>query len=354
MNNPKIQRKIQRHPWRSPYPRFMQQFMQQFMQSRRVWGSAGIVAGVVLLLRSLGALQGLELSAYDQLIRWRPAPPIDDRVVIVKVDEDDLVNLRQWPMSDAVLAEAIDRIAAQNPVAIGLDLYRDLPVEPGHAQLLATYRRHTNLIGIQKLPDDDAPRGILPPPELQDSDRVGFNNILVDTDGRMRRAVIYWWANDPKTGDRIAHQSLAYRLAHSYLKRSGIAGRLNPDNPSEILLGRATLLPLQPNSGAYVGIDSSGYQILANFRGPSGTIPSIPLRDLLGDRLAPDQLKDKVVLIGVMTESLKDFAYTAYSESWTEGALPVFGVEIQAQLVSQFLDLALLGTPLIRPWSEPV
>lgn len=341
-----LTRMIQRHSWRSPYS--------WLMQHRRVWSGAGVVAGGILLLRGIGALQGLELSAYDQLVRWRPAAPTEDRVVIVKVDEEDMTDLRQWPMNDATLAAVIDRIAAQNPAAIGLDLYRDLPVEPGHAKLLAAYRQHSNLIGIQKLADNEAPRGILPPPELKDSDRVGFNNILVDADGRMRRAVIYWWANDPETGDRVAHQSLAYRLAHFYLKRSGIAGRLNPDNPSEILLGHARLSPLQSNSGAYIGIDSSGYQILANFRGPSGTIPSIPLRDLLGDRLAPDQLKDKVVLIGVMTESVKDFAYTAHSKSWTDGALPVFGVEIQAQLVSQFLDMALLGTPPIRSWPEPL
>ena len=44
----------------------------------------------VILVRSLGLLQPLELAAFDQLMRSRPAEPADDRFLIVTVSEADI------------------------------------------------------------------------------------------------------------------------------------------------------------------------------------------------------------------------------------------------------------------------
>src|SRR3712207_8468648 len=48
----------------------------------------------------------------------------------------DLKKIGKWPIPDAVLAKLIEKLKAQQPRAIGLDLYRDIPVEPGHQALV--------------------------------------------------------------------------------------------------------------------------------------------------------------------------------------------------------------------------
>ncbi|MGQ9873382.1 CHASE2 domain-containing protein [Leptodesmis sp.] len=58
------------------------------------------MAGLVVSIRLVGLLQVWELAALDQLIRLRPPEPVDDRIVIVGVDEADLRNAGQYPMSD--------------------------------------------------------------------------------------------------------------------------------------------------------------------------------------------------------------------------------------------------------------
>ncbi len=96
--------------------------------------TASSVAGVLAALRLAGTLQLLELIALDQFFRLRPLEPADSRIVIVTIDESDIKKLGQWPMSDAVMARLLLTLKQQNPRAIGLDLYRNLPVEPGHQE----------------------------------------------------------------------------------------------------------------------------------------------------------------------------------------------------------------------------
>jgi CHASE2 domain-containing sensor protein len=97
---------------------------QRIWQWRGVLITAPSVAGVLVALRLAGALQLLELVALDQFFRLRPLEPADPRIVIVTIDESDIKKLRQWPMSDAVMARLLLRLKQQNPRAIGLDLYR--------------------------------------------------------------------------------------------------------------------------------------------------------------------------------------------------------------------------------------
>lgn len=83
-------------------------------------------------LRITGNLESLELAAYDWHIRMRPAsPPSSHRVVIVTVTEEDIRNVGQWPLSDAILANTLERLAANGARGIGLDIYRDFSVPPG-------------------------------------------------------------------------------------------------------------------------------------------------------------------------------------------------------------------------------
>lgn len=103
--------------------------LRQFLwQWRGVLIAAPSVAGLLIGLRLAGLLQGLELAALDEFFRLRPKEPVDSRIVIVGINEPDIQKVGQWPISDAMLAKLLETLKQQKPRAIGLDLYRDLPV----------------------------------------------------------------------------------------------------------------------------------------------------------------------------------------------------------------------------------
>ncbi|HEY9910058.1 MAG TPA: CHASE2 domain-containing protein, partial [Thermosynechococcaceae cyanobacterium] len=83
---------------------------QQTWQWRGVLLTVPSIAGGLLLLRLTGALQFMELMALDQMFRLRPAELVDSRIVLVTINESDIKQLGQWPMSDAVLAQLISSI----------------------------------------------------------------------------------------------------------------------------------------------------------------------------------------------------------------------------------------------------
>src|SRR5689334_17968911 len=117
-----------------------EQLKQFFWNWRGVWISAPTVAGVVILLRMLGLLQSWEWAAYDQYLRLRPLESRDNRIVIVGIDEADIRAIGQPIVPDGVYARLLEKLKAMRPKAIGLDIYRDLPVEPGHQQLVRVFQ----------------------------------------------------------------------------------------------------------------------------------------------------------------------------------------------------------------------
>jgi len=114
------------------------------------------VGSAVILLRVLGLLQISELAIFDLFIRLRPLESPEERIVIIGIDEKDLETYR-FPISDKILAELLQKINAAKPRAIGLDLYRDLPVETGHEALNQAFETIPNLIGIELIEMPAAP-----------------------------------------------------------------------------------------------------------------------------------------------------------------------------------------------------
>jgi Predicted transmembrane sensor domain len=92
------------------------------------------VTVAVVLIRFLGILQPSEWALYDQYFRLRPEESVDDRILIIGIDEKDLQQYG-FPTSDRILARLLNKVNAAKPQAIGLDIYRDLPIAPGQAEL---------------------------------------------------------------------------------------------------------------------------------------------------------------------------------------------------------------------------
>ena len=321
---------------------------------RGVWITAPCLTILLLGLRWTGGLQILEWALLDRYFRLRPPESPDDRIVLVTIDESDLRHVGQWPVPDRILAELLEKIKAQKPRAIGLDIYRDLPVEPGHEELVKIYKSTPNLIGIKKVVGDPEEFGVNPPRELAELDRVGANDLIEDADGKIRRAFFY--LNDAQ-GNAV--YSLGFTLAWLYLEAEGISVSLTDE--SFIQFGEVVFPPFSGNDGGYAKANASGYQVLLNFRGPSCLQSTnecpyqiLSMTEVLEDNIAANRFRDRIVLIGSTAESLKDFFFTPYSSGIITSPEPTAGVEIHANVTSLILDTVLVDRPLIKTWPDTV
>lgn len=326
-----------------------QKARQNVLKLRIAWRWMPLVAiGVtfpVLLLRFGGLLQELEWQMLDRFFRWRPKEQLEKRVVVVTIDESDITKLGQWPVPDKILAQAITNIKAQNPQAIGLDIYRDLPVEPGHKNLITLFQSTPNLFGIEKVVKGK----IAPPTVLSQLGQVGFSDVVVDTDGKVRRALLSVMLSDNKV-----RYSLALKLALHYLEAQGITQKTVHNDPQSIILGKATFKRFERNDGGYVRAQSGGYQILLNFRGSHPDFLTFSLTQVLDNKIPVNSLDSRLVLIGTTAQSIKDLFYTSYSSNLFSSPTPMAGVFIHANIISQIISASLDGRPLLRVWSEPV
>jgi diguanylate cyclase (GGDEF)-like protein/PAS domain S-box-containing protein len=311
-------------------------------------GSALLVTLLVLVIRSLSMLQGAEFGVLDQFFRMRGEEPMDSRIVIVGIDENDISQGDRWPVSDQQLVEVLAQIQKMNPRAIGLDLYRDIPVSPGTLRLQKFLETNANIIGIEQLPDQSGGL-VAPPPILEKAKRVGFNNIILDSDQRVRRSFLYWKIN---RGEYV-RESFSLKLAKLYLSKENIYEQPSPYHVSDLKLGRGIFRQFQSDDGPYINADAGAYQVMVNFRGNNGRFTTFTLQDLMSGDVPSQILRDKIVLIGTTATSLNDLSATPYTHHEFGGATSLMsGMELQAQFTSQILGAALDGRSLLQVWPE--
>lgn len=318
---------------------------------KRLWDWRGVVVAtpsmaiLVMLLRLSGILEPLEWSLYDQYMRLRPAEPKSQRVAIVGLDEADMKYIGQGYVSDQVYADLLSRLIAMEPRVIGLDIYRDLPYEPGHAELTQIFTRTENLIGIEKVVGDRLRQTVDAPPELKQAGRVGANDLLPDEDSTIRRALL---VQKDEKGESF--YAFGLYLAMLYLQAEGIGPEVIEGTDNWWKFGQVVFKPFQSNDGGYIRAEDEGYQILLNYQGPNGQFDMVSYRDVLEGRVASDWAKDRLILIGAVGESFQDLFPTPFTQTADQR---MSGVEIHANLANQIIDSGLENRPLIKSWSEP-
>jgi CHASE2 domain-containing sensor protein/class 3 adenylate cyclase len=300
------------------------------------------LSSLVAVVGQFGWLQPLELRAYDRLVRLLPDRGADPRLLIVGITEADLQALQRSTPSDRTVAQAIETLQRHEPAVIGLDLYRELPQKPGQAAL-SNQLAAANVIAITKLGDSAATQ-VLPPAAVP-ADRIGFNDLLIDPDGVIRRNLLF------ATVESVTYFSFSLRLAVHYLAQQGVVPRSSALDSTHLQLGDAVFVPLDRHAGGYqsdaeVG---AGYQILLRYRGRS-VARRVTLTQVLHNQLQPDWVRGKIVLIGTTAASSKDLFYTPYSAAArVDHQMP--GVEIHAQMVSQILTAVQDDRSLLWFWS---
>lgn len=316
------------------------------------------VTGLVIGAKNLGWWEMVELTVYDQSVRWKSPLPPDSRLLIVAITEEDLNREKIWPLPDRTIAKIIQKLTDAKAKVIGLDMFRPNPVEPGHAQLAQIWEHNDLIIPGCHHRNLKSP-GIAGPPGIP-AEQLGFVDLLVDRDSIIRRSVLFM-SRDPKS-PCTSETSFALQLAQEYLIRQHqINGKF--DSNQEFHLGKAHFRPISSNDGGYQHADDGGYQILLNYRrsgsstgAQTGVAPIVTMSDLLDDRVDPSLIKDRIVAIGSTASSLKDEFLTPYSAGKSEDAtMP--GVIVHAQIISQILSAVLDNQPLwwfIPDWLEGI
>lgn len=316
------------------------------IENRRLLLTASTSAGIVILLRSLGLLQSWEWTLYDSFFRLRPTEPLDPRIVIIGIDESDIQKYG-YPINDLLMAEILQKLHSLQPRAIGLDIYRDFPREPGYKNFVTALENIPNIIGIERIGIKDS-LGIKPPEILAQKQQVGFNNILTDADGKIRRGFLYMHLEDGNF-----RESFPLKLALNYLKKEGIEPQA-ANQANDLQLGLAVFHRFKINYGAYIRVDAGGYQFLANPRKISDSFHTVSMNDLLSGKITPHLFKDRIIIIGYTATSVKDFHRNSYSSRLFNSPEEISGVELQANFLSQILSSALDGRVNIKVFPEPI
>jgi|GEM_PF-1255757 len=283
----------------NPRPRFPRPSLKQ------VAAISLLVTTLVMGLRWLGALEPIELRAYDHLMRSRPTETLDPNLLILEVTAKD-AETYGYPLGDGLLAEVLDTLQAANPLAIGLTFQRRQQWGTDQErQALIQQFDHSNLISMCSIdPDVDEVYGA--PAELSNQQKqfqIGFANLVPD------RAL---------PGKTIRRQSLAYNPALAQQNSVCITGYGLPlllvdqylvaTRGEEVALNSSaggwqvgdTRLPPWPSRfGGYQSLQKGAEQMLLNYRNtPGAPAQTVTLDELLTGKVEPMTIKDRIILIG--------------------------------------------------------
>ncbi len=283
----------------------------------------------------IAALDSWELDSLDFRFRWRGPVPTDQRLLIVAINDtepkpDDfrekdlaasealrLMTEKTYPWNRKVWARLIERLMSAGVKAVAFDVIFQRQME-GDPELKIVLDRYADRIVLASTKQADLDNRLVflkPHPGLLNAagnPAQGFAFYPADADGVIRRTL----------------------SRTSETRESGMED-FDPDNL--ISLAAATVQ-------IAAGIPPPEQRLaLLNFQGDQARCASVPLADLLIDRIYYSQdprfrsgaaLKDKIVFVGPTAEIFHDVHETPY------GSMP--GVHIHAQnAASQLLAIGL-------------
>ncbi|MEM9807851.1 MAG: CHASE2 domain-containing protein, partial [Cyanobacteria bacterium P01_D01_bin.56] len=302
-----------------------------------------VVALAVIGLRTLGVLQPIELAAYDSLVRSRPVgadiSSIDERLLVVEIDEED-TDEYGYPINDAYLATALEKLRRHQPAAIGIDLHRYQANGDGRDQLLRQFEQFPSLITVCSFGLGD--REILKhPPEFspqQSQNQVGFSDLETDDQFQFGKSIVrrqllsYDTRLAQDSSECITPYSFSLNLALQFLLTQGVKP-LQANDSNNWLLGPVEFERVAAQTAAYQTLDGQSNQVLLNYRFNPRPAIRASFGDVLADKVADGEIRDRVVLMGVVDPLGNDYLDTPF------GQLP--GVWIHAHGVSHILSAVL-------------
>jgi len=329
----------------------------------------------------VGLISQLDNIIYDARMRLTMPRGIDERVVILDIDERSLQEVARWPWPRDVMARIIKTLFEKYQVAIvGFDVVfaeadyssgirsldalaeDDLKGVPAFNEIYQRLRPKLDndglfaeaikgrpvVLGYYLSSEQQAKRiAAIPPPVLpkgtfagrniafttwegyggnlapftQNAASAGHFNPVVDFDGVVRRVPM------------IAQLDGAYYEALSLAMVRTMLGfpKVEAGFASQGLLQRnyAGLEWLKAGP-LTIPVDETA-SALVPYRGPQGSFPYVSLADVFAGRTKPEQLKGRVALVGTTAPGLLDLRSTPVGSVYP-------GVEIHANLIAGMLD----------------
>jgi adenylate cyclase len=342
---------------------------QRAKRAALVLAAAAVVAAAVCAARAGGWFQPAELKAYDALVRSGPRPtPWSDRVTVVGIDEADLNQPGyDYPIPDGKMAELLRAILAYGPKAVGVDVFRDRVVfhRDGdkavnrRAELEQVWADHDNVVFVfevgKRRPGEAAVK-VRPPPGAP-STATGFADYPVDDDGIVRRGQFLIPTNNIPTNNKAPatqvaaqpatqeapaggggfHWSMPLQLMAASLFPAGLRPEPRLDHTG-VEFGPHVAPYLRAAEGAYVGLEPATTPYLLDYRSALDGLAdgTVTARDVLAGKVPAERFRDRVVLVGMTADSVKDFIETPVGTR--------YGVTVHAVAVNQLLAAAADGT----------
>lgn len=358
-----------------------------------------IVLGLLLLLGMVGhaakwyqvpLLTIQDAFFYDARLRSSMPGGVDDRIVIVDLDEKSFAEVGRWPWGRDKLAQLVDRLFDEYQIKLlGFDV---VFAEPDESSGLKVLER----LGEQELKGESAFQGALT--ELRQS--LDYDKRFADA-LRGRPVVLGYFhsglENTVSTGvlpsavlpaGTFFGRNLSitswpdYTANLAQLQAAAMsAGHFLPLPDSDGVIRRVPLLA--EHNGAYyealslamvrvmlgestiepgfvkaIGKDYSGLEwleiksprgvlrvpvdehaaALVPFRGYQGSFRYVSASDVLAGRLPKDSMTDRIVLLGTTARGLFDLRSSPVGEAYA-------GVEMHANLIAGMLDDSIMSRP---------
>lgn len=304
----------------------------------------GVTVGLIGV-REKGWLELWELKSYDLMMQQRPDGGMDERLLIIGInDEDD--KKYKIPISDNLLAQAIEKLQLHKPSVIGLNLLRDRPEKDGYEKFISTLKTYPNIITSCYHGSINPDKAGTPSPPGMTSDKIGFLDVFTDAlndadtaNDILRRQILFRKLDNSVCDSQL---SSSFQTSIKYLfNNHNISPQILSESEKIVKFGSAIFQPLTNKSGGYRSISDGDFQILLDYR--SRKVAEIKsLNDVLENRINPQLIKDKIIIIGNTEEISKNSSNTPL------GNMPA--VEIEAQMVSQIISNALGEIPVLSVW----
>ena len=322
-----------------------------------------------------GPLEPIDRLVLDALVRRDANGAAPAKVVVVDVDDASLAGVGQWPWPRYRIAAMIERIRAERPAAIALDIVFPEPDRTSPLNLQQAFHHDFGLdltfSGVPEgLLDNDGYLGDV----MAHADVIGAAYFYFDRTnpprvpprpgvaftGRIERLTLGTATGVLQSTPAIAAQTRASGFFNHRADADGVlrrlplllahAGVLHPN------LALAAAMRAAGTTSAAVEADTNGLwlrfgsrrvpidargEALLRFGAPADRFATISALDLLNGNVRGSELRDKIVFIGTTAVGMNDFHHTA-----TDTRFP--GLKIQAAMASSLLDGRLIAMP---PWA---
>ncbi len=277
------------------------------------WGLITLLATLLVSLAvTSGATRRFDNLLFDAVAIWR-APPADDRILIVEIDNRSLSSVGKWPWTRDHHAQLIKRLADAGAKVIAYDVLFVEPASPAEDKALAEAIAQHGRVVLPVLYDRPGSNGadhdiILPVQDLaRAASGVGAVNLLFDDDGLVRRAQIET-RSDQGSFQHLMEQ--AYRLT---------TGKTSP------AFAKVTAQSAAAN-------DANADSVLIPFK-QAGSFRRVSFASMAAGEIPAQFVNDKIVLVGMTADGQGDRHPVAAAVGST-----MAGVEIQANLLNGLLS----------------